>query len=349
MPILSLQQRVREIGRIRMGFGQPVEGKRGKTPKKLSKWRLTSPDEAVIRAAAQLYGGQPQQIAEGFLAGEWEVFTQSTELDFFISPVPVSQWMEQWDGGGMLRRCDTATEYVSNRPCICDATGKRLCKPHTRLSVILYKLPGLGVWRLETQGWGAATHLAETANMLLDMALNKLTVPAVLGMVLKRNQRQQKWMEPVINVRTTPAQLVALKAAAGQLPAGQDLLQKLVAEGLALPELVQSASEDMGISQPKTAPAMEGPNWRGRYFRLHSELGWPPHEGGYKAMNYLVWSQWLEKPVKSGADLSDEDWKAMATTAELVRDGHEVEPSAYDAFKAGRAVEAVQAHMDIPE
>jgi hypothetical protein len=349
MPILTLQQRVREIGRIRMGFTKPAkeEGKKG-APAKLSKWRLTSPDKAVIFAAAQVYGGQPQEITEGFLAGEWEVFTQATELDFFISPVPVSQWMEQWTGGGMLRRCDGEHEMVSNRPCICDATGRKECKPHTRLSVILYKLPGMGVWRLETQGWGAATHLAETANMLLDMAVNKLTVPAVLGMVLKRNQRRQKWMEPVINVRCTPAQLVALKAAAGMLPAGTDLIEKLVAEGMNMPQLLQTGAPLLAQSNPQPEQPT-GPNWRGRYFKLHGELGWPPHEGGYKAINYLVWSQQLARPVTSGSQLADEDWKKLAATAELVRDGHEPEPSPFDAYKAGRTVTQQDLQLEAPE
>src|SRR4051794_29621754 len=61
VPIIDLQRRLREIGRIRIGQQVPITnpkpGSKAKTrPVKLETFRLTSRDQRVIDAAAALYG-----------------------------------------------------------------------------------------------------------------------------------------------------------------------------------------------------------------------------------------------------------------------------------------------------
>lgn len=177
MPIRDMQARLREAGRIRIGTSKP-HGK-GKVPVRLDTFRLTSKDETLIRAVAELYGGEPQPWND-----QWEVITQADELRVVLIPVPggsISQWYEYWsqpNGQGAvscLRRCD-GFEQVDGTPCQCPADpevrdkDKDACSRYTRLSVLLPDVPTMGSWRLETQGYYAGVELA-AAVALIDHAL----------------------------------------------------------------------------------------------------------------------------------------------------------------------------------
>src|SRR3954464_4210914 len=106
MPILGLQQRIRELGRIRMG--QVVRGSNGKTrPEKLDRFRLTSASRELLEKVAALYGGEVADWtpANGGPA-QFEVVTEARRLPILVPPQPVTQWYELWSGGGCQRRCD---------------------------------------------------------------------------------------------------------------------------------------------------------------------------------------------------------------------------------------------------
>jgi len=187
-PILDLQSRLREAGRIRIGTSKPRE-KGGKLPVRLDTFRLTSKDETLIRAVAELYGGEPQPWEDQ--PGQWEVITEADELRVVLIPVPggaISQWYEQWgqplmaDGKkgatSCLRRCD-GFEQTSGEPCSCPADPEeraqlakkgKACAMYTRLSVLLPDVPTMGCWRLESQGYYAASELG-AAVTLIDNAL----------------------------------------------------------------------------------------------------------------------------------------------------------------------------------
>jgi len=162
MPILTLQRRLRELGRIRAGDKTPKGA-----PRKLETYRLTSPSEPAIRQAAQLYGGniEPWDSPNG---PQWQVTTQTDTLPVRIpGGQSISQWMELWSGGGCQRRCDGVTEVISDQPCLCDPDPElRECKPKTRLNVVLPELGDIGQWRLETTSWFGATEMAAIADLL---------------------------------------------------------------------------------------------------------------------------------------------------------------------------------------
>ena len=65
------------------------------------------------------------------------------------------------------------------------------CRPRTRLNIMLPDIPGLGVWRLETDGWNAATSLPATIEMLLA-----LSVQPWVKAVLRLEQRSAKKRQP---------------------------------------------------------------------------------------------------------------------------------------------------------
>lgn len=190
-PIVGVTPRVQEIGRIRMGAKKEVQTKNGTrtVPDKLDTFRLTSDNRAVLDAAAALYGGRVARWEDAPDEGMWQVTTAAAELDILIprSLRSVSQWWELWQGGTCMRRCDGATEQVTGGACLCgDARGedgrKDVCDVVTRLSVILPRLPGLGLWRLDTGGWFAASTIPSTIDLLLALDQRPM-VPAVLRAV----------------------------------------------------------------------------------------------------------------------------------------------------------------------
>lgn len=223
MPIIELQRRLRQIGRIRIGeqvaTGRTTKaGKPGTRPVKLSTFKLTSSDEQVIRVAAELYGGEPKPWAE--MPGQWEVVTESAELPIAVPPggVALSQWYETWSGGGCTRRCDGQFEQISDQPCLCSA-DERECKIHTRLSVVLADLPGLGLWRLDTQGYYAATELTGTVNLLEACAEAGRFLPARLRLEqreVKRAGKTMKFAVPCIDVDVRVLDVPALMAGGGR-------------------------------------------------------------------------------------------------------------------------------------
>ncbi|HEV8652841.1 MAG TPA: hypothetical protein VG276_26500 [Actinomycetes bacterium] len=171
MPIANLERRLRELGRLRMGHRVDTgrKTKRGEPvthPAKLETWRLTSPTRSLLDAAAARYGGTVTAW-DGAPAGtgtQYELYTDAGALHVVVPPEhALTAWYEHWSGGGCQRRCDGTRELLGDGPCVCaeefEAGGARVCKPTTRLNVLLPDLPGLGVWRLETHGYYAAVEL----------------------------------------------------------------------------------------------------------------------------------------------------------------------------------------------
>lgn len=218
-PILNLQQRQRELGRIRLGQKVGAKGR----PEKLDRFRFTSPSRSLIESVAAKYGGEVRPW-NGAGTEQWEVITEARRLPILVPPQPVNQWMELWSGGGCQRRCDGEREVLSDQPCLCDPDPeKRECKPTTRLNVVLRDVHGVGVWRLESHGYYAATELPQTAAFLASATVAGTYLPAHLGLeerVVKRQGKTSRFIVPLIEVDVTPAQLMAGQGAALQIGDG---------------------------------------------------------------------------------------------------------------------------------
>ncbi|MGI8333419.1 hypothetical protein ACRYCC_26000 [Actinomadura scrupuli] len=214
MPILDIQKRARELGRIRLGQVQPTE-KGGTRPAKIDKFRLTSASKPLLEKVAALYGGTVEvwTPANGGPSA-WEVFTQADRLPILVPPQPVSQWYELWSGGGCKRRCDGQREIISESACICAQADERICKPTTRLNVVLKDVEGIGVFRLESHGYYAATELPNVA-AFLEQAGTYVSAWLVLEerIVKKEGEKPKRFMVPAIEVEgVTPGQLISGEA-----------------------------------------------------------------------------------------------------------------------------------------
>lgn len=208
-PMLDIQRRMVEIGRIRTGEQVAVGNSGKRRPAKLTTFRITSASRPMVEAAAAEYGGTVRDWLSP--AGkQFEVVTTADQLPIVIPPgQALSQFYELWTGGGCQRRCDGQTNFITDEPCECppDAAERRelaqdgrACKPTTRLNVILPDLPGLGVWRLESHGYYAAVELAGTASFLEMVTASGRMLPAVLRL----EQREKKVPGKPVNRFSVP-------------------------------------------------------------------------------------------------------------------------------------------------
>lgn len=226
MPIIDIQRRMVEVGRIRAGHRVVAQGGRTR-PAKLETWRLTSRDRQRLDEAQKQWGGSVVPWPER--EGEWELITDAAELPIAILPgQSFSQWYELWGSLGerkpvqCLRRCDGRREMLSDQPCLCPDTAEehnrlaqegKACKVTTHVSVMLPTLVGLGHWRLTSHGWNAAVELAGSISLL-----ERVSVRAghPVGARLLLDQRRQvvdgqtvRFAVPVITVDVSLEELLA--------------------------------------------------------------------------------------------------------------------------------------------
>lgn len=222
MPIIDLQMRIRELGRIRIG--ETKTSAKGKTyPSKLDRFRITSASRPLLEKVAALYGGDVHDwTPQNSSLQQFEVYTESTRLPVLVPPNSVSQWYETWSGGGCQRRCDGAREVLSDKPCICgpDPT-QRLCKPTTRVNVMLREVEGVGVWRLETHGFNAAVELPQAAEFLARAGGYIDGYLTLEERRVVRDGETRQFMVPALDIGVTASQLLGGGATGAQLGAGQ--------------------------------------------------------------------------------------------------------------------------------
>jgi hypothetical protein len=208
MPIIDVQKRARELGRIRIG----QKGDRGQ-PQKLDVLRFTSASQTLIAKVAELYGGEVKPWTPKGGAAQWEVITTAKRVPIMVPPTPVSQWLETWTGGGCVHRCDGIEDALTGERCAGGPLHDQ-AKPTTRLNVILRDVEGIGVWRLESHGWNAAIELPDVAQFLAQvggyvngwLSLEQRVSKSIDG---EGKAQTMRYVVPTIDVDVTPAQLMA--------------------------------------------------------------------------------------------------------------------------------------------
>jgi hypothetical protein len=142
----------------------------------------------------------------------------------------LSQWYELWTGGGCQRRCD-GERMVDDKPCMCPedpgeraelAKSGRACKATTRLSVMLPDVPGVGMWRLESHGYYAASELAGMAELLQHVTALGVMLPARLRIDQRTSVKAgqtRRYPVPVIDLEATPREVQALASGSDVRPA----------------------------------------------------------------------------------------------------------------------------------
>jgi len=207
--IIGMQQRAREIGRIRLGKVVPTSS--GKTrPSSIETFRFTSMSKEFVEWAAAEYGGNVS-VWESPAGSAWEVETAAKSIEVAIPSWgdPISQAYELWSGGGCMRRCDGMNDVISDGPCVCNAEARE-CKPTLRVSLILPKCPIMGVVRLETHGFNANAELPSMIDGLSAARAHGINVRATLRVeprTSKKDGETMNYVVPVLDVQMSLDQL----------------------------------------------------------------------------------------------------------------------------------------------
>jgi hypothetical protein len=247
-PIVDVQRRLHEVGRIRIG--DQVASGNGTRPRRLQHFRFTSASRRPLEAVAGLYGGEVRPW-EGAPAGEqFELYSTASELLVVLPPseMAFSQFYELWSAGGCQRRCDGVHEMLRDGPCLCDA-DKRDCVPHTRLSVMLTSVPTLGLWRIDTGGWYAASELMGAADLAKLIALS--SGRSIIPGRLRVEARTVKRPDP-----KKPDKVVTRNFVVPVLDFDVDIAA--IAPGVAPRPLALEAPAPAEVAPPDTAPALPG-------------------------------------------------------------------------------------------
>lgn len=238
MPLLDIQRRGQQIGRLRIGeqveTGKVRNGKKITRPSKLTAFRFTTGNRPVADQVAAQLGGQVRQ----WQRGQYEVYTQADTLMVTIPPRDqvISQDYEMWSGGGCQRRCDSRLERIGNRPCLCPADAlersqlasqnpPQACKPVTRINVMIPDLPGLGVWRLDTSSFYAAVEMGDAAALMEKAREVGVFLPAQLRIDQRERVaggKTKRYPVPVLEVLASFREIatgqIAQAGIAAQLP-----------------------------------------------------------------------------------------------------------------------------------
>ena len=282
--IEDLPQRMRELGRLRMGE-KAISAKGKPYPVKLTTWRFTGADAGLLGVIGDLYGGEVEPWPEA--PGEGQFFQIKTEANAVKVLIPVgsalSQFYEFWTADGCTRRCTGKVNLIDDTPCVCPsdisarmeaASGVRptACKPTTRLNVMLPDVPDLGFWRVEAHGYQAAIELPGMLAQYVGLArmyvgpgtnLDELILPAELAIesrrVKKPGQAPADFVVPVIRTpQVTPNMLMT-----GEVPglASVTSLQLDAGESSRAPALGTGSKreEAPGPGRPAAPPAPPAP------------------------------------------------------------------------------------------
>lgn len=228
MRIVDLQRRLREIGRIRIG--EKVETSSGKSrPAKIDTFRLTSRDQRVIEAASDVWGGDVTMWDDAPDGPQWQVYLATKEIPVVVPPgdMSFSQAYEQWTAGGCKVRCDGRWDHQGDTACHCDPTA-RACDIHSRLSLILPDVPGLGMWRLDTQSYYAAVELGGVVDLCAAQSAQGVMLPARLRLeqrsvkrVANGKTQTRKFAIPVLDLDIHPLALSSgANAVTGEIGSG---------------------------------------------------------------------------------------------------------------------------------
>ena len=242
--ISNLDRRMPEAGRIRLGE------RTARAMKSLDHLRFTSPRRDLIDQIAEQYGGRVSEWNEPSSTSphQFQVTITADLVDVYLVPGGLNTQYEAWEGGGAARRCDgetceipvqTADGYdMQPVPCLCRVQNVALCKPHTRMQLILPTIAFAGTWRLETKGWNAAHELPGMYDMISTLASSGQMITAQLGIEQRQKVnrgRKQHFVvprltiaQPAVEIQAGAANALALTerghgvATPAALPSGRD-------------------------------------------------------------------------------------------------------------------------------
>lgn len=211
--ILTMKRQAAELGRIRTGFSRPnSDPSKRPIPIKSKTFVFSSHSQTYVAAAAELWGGEVEAwTPQNQKIAQYRVISKAAEIRAILpAGDPLSQSYEMWSGGGCSRRCDGETEQKTRQACLCLAqygidwhlrSPQQVCRPTSRINVMLPDLPDLGVWRLESKSYYAADAIAGGLDIVLQATEGRSMMPVRMWIEQRTAVREGKTKQfPVVMV-----------------------------------------------------------------------------------------------------------------------------------------------------
>ncbi|HHV62348.1 MAG TPA: hypothetical protein GXX51_06890 [Firmicutes bacterium] len=162
MPIKGLSEvrRLPRIGKVRLGIKETSQKSGNEFPRPVD-YFVVNADQTTSEAAAEafhrVYGDKPREL---------DIMFPVEDRDKFFA-----QFYRRYGSGtGLLCKGDGETAMELNRetgeiqeiecnPTECEWVQKGHCRPVGTLQFLLYKVPGLGVWQIDTSSYNSIINL----------------------------------------------------------------------------------------------------------------------------------------------------------------------------------------------
>lgn len=250
-----IEPRAYVAGRIRDGITMThnAQGKAYKRPipKAVDYWIFTSPDERLIQQLQVAYGGRVEKWNEPKAnpPNQWRLITDTDRISVWLPADALDTQWELWAGRTCERRCD-GTDCWYQAPsgdrtkmdCLCAGEdGSPMCKPRSRLNVMLPAANLAGVWRFDTNSSFFAHEAPAMIRVIEQLAASRAISRVDLVLTKRRivtRGETADFIVPTLQISDTPEAILSGAAAVG--PAlGQGVVQPEMRE-LMEPKIIDS-------------------------------------------------------------------------------------------------------------
>lgn len=218
-------------GRIRDGITMThnAQGKAYKrpVPKAVDYWIFTSPDETLIRQLEAAYGGRVEKWNEPKAnpPNQWRLITDTDRISVWLPADALDTQWEHWQGRTCERRCDGNSCWYQSpsgertqMDCLCasEEGGSPLCKPRSRLHVMLPAANLAGVWRFDTNSTFFAHEAPAMIGVIQQLAasrsLSRVDLVLTKRRIVSRGETAD-FVVPTLQIGDTPEAIVSGAAA----------------------------------------------------------------------------------------------------------------------------------------
>jgi hypothetical protein len=174
---ISDVRRMPRLGKIRLGVRETSRRTGGEFPRAVD-YFVCNPDQSTSEAAAEafhaVYGDRPKELEIMFPVDDREKFFE--------------QWYRRYGSGtGLLCKGDGETAVECDRetgeirevecePCSCEWLRKKHCRPVGTLQFLLYRVPGLGVWQIDTSSYYSIVNINSAVDFIKGLTGGRIAM-----------------------------------------------------------------------------------------------------------------------------------------------------------------------------
>ncbi len=202
MPIhgISDVRRLPRIGKVRLGVKDTSPRTGNEFPRQVD-FFVVKADESTSEAAAEafhrVYGDKPKAL---------DIMFPVEDKDLFFAQF----YRRYGSGSGLLCKGDGVTAMEIDRetgeireiecnPAECEWAEKKHCRPIGTLQFLLYKVPGLGVWQVDTSSYNSIVNINSAIDFVRAITGGRIAM-IPLKLVIRPKEVQVEGKKKVVHV-----------------------------------------------------------------------------------------------------------------------------------------------------